>query len=257
MASQRSTVLHQIGCLVKNPWHSASSQKDQAKFFRALFQKETDKNCHQSFGLPRVCVPSDLLGFAARLSGRWVISAPLCESKPHLQENWMNTWLCSLWGQSIYSVNFWTYSINVLPKQAPELCFPAYLRVSVKQLNHVIHHLRHDILLASSDCPWQVGSSYKSFGASKLSIDSFYFAYFILGVSSPEVGVSKFLRNTAPRNNKVLAQTLVESKRRVVQLWLKSDCLEKVSKYLWIQHPHYQCYASCWILWETHIHISF
>lgn len=55
MASQRSTVLHQIGHPVKNTLHSATSQKDPAKFFRDLFQKETDKNCHPSFGFTRVC----------------------------------------------------------------------------------------------------------------------------------------------------------------------------------------------------------
>lgn len=64
----------------------------------------------------------------------------------------------------IYSVNFWTCPINILPKQIPGQCFPAYLQFAVKQLNCIIHRLRHDMLFASPDCPWQVDSSYKSFG---------------------------------------------------------------------------------------------
>lgn len=87
MASQRITASHQIGHLVKNTTLSYFTKKNQEKFFRAFFQKEADKKCHQPFGLTKVCVPSDLQGFAAPHSGRWVISALLCESKPHLQEN--------------------------------------------------------------------------------------------------------------------------------------------------------------------------
>lgn len=39
-----------------------------------------------------------------------------------------------------------------------------------------------------------------------------YFTYFILGTSNQQVGVSKCLPNTAPRNNTVLAQALMKSK---------------------------------------------
>ena len=68
-------------------------------------------------------------------------------------------------------------------------------------------------------------------------MDLFYFTYFILGASNPQVGVSKCLPNTAPRNNIVLAQTLMKSKDRGVHLQLKWDYLEKLPKYLWINFP--------------------
>lgn len=239
MASQGSTVLHQIGHLVKNTkTHSLLRKKTKQNSSEPCFRKKLTRTAISPLDLPGcvsllTCRALLLLSQAAGLFQHFCVNQSPISKKTEWTHGSAHSG-----DRCIYSVNFWTYSINVLLKQAPELCFPAYLRVSVKQLNHVIHHLRHDMLLASSHCPWQVGSSYKSFGASKWNIDWFYFAYFILKASSPEVGVSEFLRNTAPRNNKALAQTWVESKRRVVQLQLKSDCLEKLSKYLWVHHPH-------------------
>lgn len=213
----------------------------QTKSSRPSFQKETTKNSHQFFRDTRISVPSDLQGVAASLLSGHQASMSfqsffLHVNKSHISKKTEWTHGSGHYGEiCIYSMNFWTCSINILPQQTPALCFAAYLRFAVKQWDCVIHYLRYDILFASPDCPWQVDSPYTLFWLpNEIKID---FILLILGSSNPQVGVSKCLPHTSPRNNTVLAQMLMKNRERGVHLQLKWDYLEKLPKYLWINFP--------------------
>lgn len=179
MAAQRSTMLHQNrwSCqkhiMLSNFNNNNKYKNTQPKSSRPSLQMETSKNSHQFFGDTRISVPSDLPGLAAPLLSGYQASVSfqcffLRVNKSHISKKTGWTRGSGHCGEKcIYSMNFWTCSINILPQQTPALRFAAYLRCAVKQCNCVIHFLRHDILFASPDCPWQVDSPCELFGLPK------------------------------------------------------------------------------------------